>query len=213
MDKIIIIGAGGIGKETAFLIEQINECKHQWEIVGFVDDNIEIQNRVINGYKVLGSIEQIKYFEDIYVVCAISNYEIKKKIVNKMKSYNIRFANIIHPSVCISDTNAIGEGVIIYPGVIMTTNIRLGSHVIISPKCGIGHETIIEDYVSLLWNVNISGNDLLKEGCMLGSGCTVIQNKKVGKETIVGAGAVVIKDLPDRCTAVGIPAKPIKYFK
>ena len=81
---------------------------------------------------------------------------------------------------------------------------------IISPKCGVGHDTIIENYVSLLWNVNISGNDRIGEGVMFGSGSTIIQGKNVSMAAIIGAGAVVTKDIPAGATVVGIPAKVIK---
>ena len=106
-----------------------------------------------------------------------------------------------------------GEGTIIYEGVILTANIEIGNHVIISPKCGIGHDSIIKDYVSLLWNVNVSGNDLIEEGVMMGSGSTVIQGKKIGKGSIIGAGAVVVNDIESFSTAVGVPAKVIKSDK
>lgn len=208
MKDIVIIGAGGVGKETAWIIEQINDIKKEWNIVGFVDDNIEIHNSFINGYKVLGSVDYLLSIKkEIYVICAMANYKIKKMIVGKIgKSTNHKFANIIHPSVYIDRTIKIGNGSIIYPAVIMTTNITIGNHVIISPKTGIGHESIIEDYVSLLWNTNISGNDRLCEGCFIGSGATIIQNRIIGVGSIVGAGAVVIKDVNDDLTVIGCPA-------
>ena len=104
----------------------------------------------------------------------------------------------------------LGEGTIIYEGAILTTNIKVGNHVIISPKCGIGHDSIIKDYVSLLWNVNISGNDIIEEGVMMGSASTVIQGKRIGKGSTVGAGAVVIDNIDSYSTVVGVPAKVIK---
>lgn len=211
MEDIIIIGAGGVGKEVALLIEQINAYKPTWNIIGFIDDNIKIHNIEVNGYKVIGGINCIDEFENIYVVCAIANYHVKKKIINNIKNKKIKYANIIHPSVYIGKTSVLGEGVIIYPGVVMTTNIKIGNHVLISPKCGIGHEVIIGDYSSILWNVSISGNVEIGEGCFIGSGATIVQNIKIGIDTVIGAGAVVIRQLPGRCTAVGVPAKAIKF--
>jgi len=212
MQDIVIIGAGGVGKEVALLIEQINNKKLTYNLIGFIDDNSSLHGTQINGYKVLGGIEHLKTMHSpIYAVCAIANYKVKKNIINSLMSSSVHFANIIHPDVYISNTNSVGEGVIIYSGVIMTTNIKIGDHVIISPKCGIGHEALIENYVSLLWNVNVSGNVTIREGSLIGSGVTIIQNKIIGKASILGAGAVVIKDIPDNCTAVGMPAKVVNW--
>jgi sugar O-acyltransferase (sialic acid O-acetyltransferase NeuD family) len=210
MNDIVIIGAGGVGKEVAMLIEQINHVHPIWNLVGFLDDNIRIHNTYINGYKVLGGVDEIANYKNIFAVCAISSYKAKIKIINKLKNYNIRFPKIIHPSVYVPQYTVVGEGTIIYPGVIMTTNIDIGKHVIVSPNCGIGHEAIIGDFCSILWNVNIAGNVRINTGCMLGAGSTVIQNIKVGREATIGAGSVVVRDLPEGCTAVGVPARVIK---
>ncbi|MBC8060001.1 MAG: acetyltransferase [Clostridiaceae bacterium] len=212
MKDIIIIGAGGVGREVAFLIEQINEKEPTWNILGFLDDNPVIHNTYINGYRVIGEIDGINTIPDVYVTCALTGFEVKRKIVENLIKTNKKFANLIHPSVTISSTNSLGEGVIIYPGVVMTTNISIGNYVVLSPNCGIGHESVIEDYTSVLWNVNISGNVSVGMGCLLGTGSTIIQNIKVGRETTIGAGAVVVNDLPERCTVVGVPAKIIKIF-
>ena len=212
MQDIVIIGAGGVGKEVALLIEQINEKAPTWNLLGFIDDNSILHGVQINGYTVLGGIEYLNnMISVVYTVCAIANYKVKRAIISNIKKINVYFANIIHPDVYISNTNLIGEGVIIYPGVIMTTNIKIGNHVLISPKCGIGHEVVIEDYVSLLWNVNVSGKVKIGEGALIGSGVTIIQYKVIGEESIIGAGAVVIGDIPENCTAVGLPAKSIKF--
>lgn len=214
MQDIVIIGAGGVGKEVALLIEQINKVAPTWKLLGFMDDNSVLHGTQINGYTVLGGIGYLNTMTSVvYTVCAIANYKVKKSIIDRLKNKNVFFANIIHPDVYISNTNLIGEGVIIYPGVIMTTNIKIGNHVLISPKCGIGHEVVIVDYVSLLWNVNVSGNVKIGEGGLIGSGVTIIQNKVIGKESVVGAGAVVIEDISDGCTAVGVPAKVVKIHK
>lgn len=206
MKDIVIIGAGGVGRETAWIIEQINIRKPAWNIIGFVDDNEEIWNSEINGYKVLGNLSCLNYLENKpYVIIAIANYKIKKSIVNKLED-RFQFATIIHPDVYLNRTVEIGNGSIVYPGVIMTTNISIGNHVIVSPKCGIGHDSVIKDYVSLLWNVNVSGFDVIEEGVLIGSGATIIQGRNIGKGAIVGAGAVVIRDIENNSTNVGVPS-------
>ncbi|WP_302537597.1 acetyltransferase [Clostridium saudiense] len=213
MKNIVIIGAGGVGREVSLIIQQINELEPTWNLLGFIDDNTDNWGKVINGYSVIGGIDSLEFLSnDTYIVIAIANYEVKKKIVNKVNN-KFKFATIVHPKVWIHDYMTVGQGTIIYEGAILTVNIEIGNHVIISPKCGVGHDSIIKDYVSLLWNVNVSGNDLIEEGVMMGSGSTVIQGKKIGKGSIIGAGAVVVNDIESFSTAVGVPAKVIKSDK
>ena len=209
MKDLIIIGVGGVGREAALIAEEINEQSKQWNILGFVDDNKDVQNTYINGYPVLGKSDYLQnYDKEVYVVCAISNYKVKKRIISKLKANsNIKFATLIHPSVKLNKHIKIGEGCIVYQNVIMTVNIEVGDNVIISPKCGIGHDSVIDDYVTLLWNVNVSGNVKIKEGATMGSGSTVIQGLTIGEGSFVGAGACVIRDVEDNKTAVGVPTR------
>ena len=209
MKDLIIIGVGGVGREAALIAEEINEQTQEWNILGFVDDNESVQNTYINGYPVLGKSQYLQNYKDeVYVFCGISNYKVKKKIISKLKeNQNIKFATLIHPSVKLNRHIKIGEGCIIYQNVIMTVNIEIGDHVIISPKCGIGHDSKIHDYVTLLWNVNVSGNVDIKEGATMGSGSTVIQGLTIGEGSFVGAGACVIRDVEDNKTAVGVPTR------
>ncbi len=212
MQDLVIIGAGGVGREVAWIVEQINNVKATFNLIGFIDDSAELHGNSINGYKILGDVNYLLGMKkDINVVCAIANYKIKKSIMEKLNLRQFQHTSIIHPDVYINSTNAIGKGCVIYPGVIITTNTKIGDYVIISPKCGIGHEAIIEDYCSILWNVSVSGNVKIDEGCLIGSGATIIQGRRIGRETIVGAGSVVIREIPEKCTAVGIPAKVIKF--
>lgn len=209
MKDLIIIGVGGVGREAALIAEEINEQSQEWNILGFVDDNESVQNTYINGYPVLGKSDYLQnYKEEVYVFCGISNYKVKKKIISKLKeNQNIKFATLIHPSVKLNKHIKIGEGCIIYQNVIMTVNIEIGDHVIVSPKCGIGHDSKVHDYVTLLWNVNVSGNVDIKEGATMGSGSTVIQGLTIGEGSFVGAGACVIRNVDDDKTAVGVPTR------
>lgn len=209
MKDLIIIGVGGVGRESALIAEEINEQDKQWNILGFVDDNEDVQNTYINGYLVLGRSDYLQnYDKEVYVVCAISNYKEKRQIISKVKANShIKFATLIHPSVKLNKHIKIGEGCIVYQNVIMTVNIEVGDHVIISPKCGIGHDSVIDNYVTLLWNVNVSGNVKIKEGATMGSGSTVIQGLTIGEGSFVGAGACVIRDVEDNKTAVGVPTR------
>ena len=208
MEEIVIVGAGGVGKEVLWIIEQINNIKPTYKVLGFIDDDKAKKNEELLGYKVLGDLEylkEIKYKGN--VIIAIANYKVKKSIVKKLKNLKVKFSIIKHPNVKLHESVEIGEGTIIYEGAIISPNVKIGKQVIISPKCGIGHDSIIEDYVALLWNVSISGNDFIEEGTLFGSGSIIIQGKRVKKGSIIGAGAVVVKDIDKNGIYKGIPAR------
>ncbi|SKB40329.1 sugar O-acyltransferase, sialic acid O-acetyltransferase NeuD family [Acetoanaerobium noterae] len=212
MKNIVIIGAGGFGREVAWLIEDINKENKEWNIVGFVDDNQDIQGTEVNGYKVVGNINWLKE-QELYVVNAIGDPITKKKIIEKLDSSKNQYPVLIHPNVVFSDSVNFGEGSIICAGNIITVNIEIGKHVIVNLDCTIGHDAIIGDYSTVLPSVNISGFVETEECVSIGTGSAVIQGVNIGRNTVVGAGAVVVKDLPANCTAVGSPAKPIKFHE
>lgn len=210
LKNIIIIGAGGVGREAALIVKQINEVCATWNILGFIDDDKNRWGEQIHGFTILGDIN---YLMDLTintsVIVAVSNYKLKKNLIEALKG-KFPFATLIHPRVQLHDYMTVGVGTIIYEGAILSIDIEIGNHVLISPKCGIGHNSVIKDYSSLLWNVNISGNDILEEGSFVGSGATVVQGLSIGKGALIGAGAVVLKDVPAYATAVGVPARIIK---
>ncbi len=215
MKDLIIIGASGFGREVAWLVERINEKDSTWNILGFIDDNHEIQNTLIDGYKVIGTTEDVGQYPDTFFICAVGASKTREKIINKVKEYNpnIKFGTVIDPSVEMSNRVKIGEGTIICAHTIITVDISIGSHVIINLDCTIGHDAVLKDYVTLYPSVNVSGNTNIGHAVELGTGMQIIQGKTVGDYSIIGAGAVVVKDIPEKCTAVGSPAKPIKFFE
>lgn len=215
MKDLVIIGASGFGREVAWLVERINKVEPTWNLIGFVDDNAEIQNTVINGYRVLGTSDDVIKYPDTYYICAVGASRTRERIINRVKQINpnIKFGTVIDPSVEVSDLVTIGEGTIICANTIITVNISIGSHVIINLDCTVGHDAILNDFVTLYPSVNVSGMTNIGYCSELGTGMQIIQGKTVGEYSIVGAGAVVVKDIPSRCTAVGSPAKPIKFFE
>ena len=211
MNDLYIIGAGGFGREVAWLVERINEVEPTWNLKGFIDDNEEIWSKKFDDYPVCGGCEYLKKQENAYVVCAVGAARVRKMIVEKLAGSKVKFANVIDPSVVMSKRVNLGEGVIICAGTIITVDVTIGNHVIINLDCTLGHDDVIESYVTMYPSVNVSGCVNVGESAELGTGTQIIQGKNIGDKTIIGAGAVVVKDIPADCTAVGSPAKPIKF--
>lgn len=213
MKNLYIIGAGGFGREVAWLVERINGVNKEWNLKGFIDDNESVHNTTEGGYQVKGGCDYlINLQEEVWVCCAVGNANVREKIISKFSDcQHIKWAILIDPSVIQSKRVVVGEGTIICAGTIITVDIEIGKHVIINLDCTIGHDDVIEDFVTIYPSVNVSGNVYVERNVELGTGTQIIQGKKIGRNTIVGAGSVVVKDLPEKCTVVGSPAKPIKY--
>lgn len=214
MKDIIIVGAGGFGREVAWLIERINQNKPEWNLLGFIDDDLsKIGLSVIDGHTVLGNVDFLTdYKQPISVVCSIAAPSVRKRIIQYCKTNpNTSFPTLIAPSVITGKNINVGEGCIICANTIVTIDVQIGSFCIINLACTIGHDAVLQDYVTVYPTVNISGHVCIGESTEIGTGTQIIQGISVGNNTVVGAGSVVVKDLPDRCTAVGVPAKPIKF--
>lgn len=209
---IVIIGAGGFGKEIAWLIERINTIDPIWNLLGFVDDDNTKVGQNCFGLPVLGTINWLNnQSNDLSVVGAIGNPIVRQSVISRIKKH--KFATLVDPSVICSESVRIGEGSIICAGSILTVDINIGTHTIINLDCAVGHDAVLGNFVTLYPSVNISGNVNVKECAEIGTGVQIIQGVIVGERTVVGAGAVVVQDLPSKCTAVGAPAKPIKFHK
>lgn len=213
MKKIAIVGSGGFAREVLTLINDINKQSPIYEFIGFVDSD---KSKKIHSYPIIGSDDEVNMItEPLSLVIAVGEPELKKKIRNKYTSPHIDFPTLIHPSVLIGDKNSvyIGEGCVICAGCIITTDIEINNFVTLNLMCTVGHDTIIGNYSSFMPSVNISGEVKINEGVYVGTGAKIINQIEIGEQTIVGAGAVVARTLPSRCTAVGIPAKVIKYHE
>ena len=215
MKDLIMIGSGGLGRETAWTAERINAVKPEWNILGYIDDNIQVQGREFDGYRVIGTTAAVTKYPDAYYVCAIGSARIRRLVVEKIKSLApVKFATLIDPAcVCSRDRVDFGEGNIICANTYITLDIKIGNHVYIGGNATVGHDAVIGDFVTLYPAANVSGSTRIGHGCEIGTGAQVIQGLSVGNGTIVGAGSVVVRNLPPDCTAVGVPAKPIKFHE
>jgi sugar O-acyltransferase (sialic acid O-acetyltransferase NeuD family) len=213
LKDLVIVGAGGLGREIAWLTERINAKEPQWNLLGFLDDDPALHGKSVNGYPVIGGCQDIPAKGELFAVCAIGAAAVRQKVTDRLKDIapTLRFATLIDPCAVVSPRVTVGEGAVICAGAVVTVDISIGKHVLISSACTVGHDTVLSDHVTLYPGANVAGNVLLERGVEVGTGAQIIQGKRVGAHAIIGAGAVVVGDLPDRCTAVGVPARPIKF--
>lgn len=212
LTPLVIIGAGGFGRETLDVAEAINAQTPTYDIRGFIVDAAYGQpGTIINGQPILGGFDWLAAHHDtVHAVCAVGDPAVRRRMVVKAQALGIRFASLVHPSVVMTRWVTIGVGAVVCAGVILTNQIRIGQHVQLNLLSAIGHDVTIEDFVTLLPGATISGNVLLQEGAYVGASAVTIEKRTIGAWSIVGAGAVVIRDVPANTTAVGNPANVIK---
>lgn len=205
MKNIVIVGASGFAQEIKWLIDRINFVTPCWNFLGYIDKKANVGN-VIGDDAYLHS-----YSKKLHVVIAIADTALRSRLAEFFRDNRmLKFPNLIDPSVILSESVLMGEGNVICAGSILTVGVRLGDFCIMNLDCTVGHEVVMEDFVTVNPGVNISGNVRLAKGVNLGTGSQILQGRYIGANTVIGAGSVVLEDLPNDCTAVGVPAKIIK---
>ncbi len=208
MKDLAIFGAGGFGRETAWLIQEVNQVRDSWNLLGFFDDGRKL-GTLVDGLPVLGGISELnEYPGHLDVVIAIADPAVRQSLVSKITNKRVGYPSVIHPTALIgAPGNVIGRGCIITAGVILTTGIGIGDFSILNLSTTIGHDVVLEPYTSIMPQCSISGNVRIGTGCFVGAGARILQGVSLGEGCVVGAGAVVTKNFPARARVVGVPAR------
>ncbi len=210
MKEIVIVGSGGFAKEVAFLIDEINKKKPQWEILGYIDKKVGGYN---GKYRVFNHDEWLlKTGKEVNVVFGIGDPELINKLARKFKeNSNLKFPNLIHPNV-IGDWERIslGEGNIVCAGNIFTTGIKIGSFNIFNIDSTIGHDVMLGSCNVINPSVNISGGIEVGDEVLIGTGCQILQYVKIASHSVIGAGSLVRKEISEPGVYVGVPATKLR---
>lgn len=212
MTDVVILGAGGFAREAYGVFVDDNRNKRKWNVLGFIDDNPEQHGRMLCDLPVLGGFDWLraKRRRKLQALCAVGAPRTRKLLVDRATGMGIEFCTVVHPAAHVSRWVEIGPGTIITGGSILTTQIKIGSHVLLNLNCTVGHDTVIGPFCTMNPGCNISGCVRLGEGVDMGTGAVIIQGKSIGDWSVIGAGAVVTDNIPSHVTAVGVPCKVIK---
>lgn len=199
--QVILIGAGGNAKVIADIV--IKCCDN---LLGFLDD--DKVGKTVLGFPVLGIVEDVRnYCHEAEFLIAIGNNRIRKNVAEQ---YPLQWYTAIHPTVQLgSDTN-IGKGTTIMANAVVNASARVGEHCIINTGAVVEHDTIIGDFVHISPHATLCGGVKIGELTHIGASATVKNMVSVCSNVTVGAGGVVVKDISQSGTYVGVPAKWLK---
>jgi sugar O-acyltransferase (sialic acid O-acetyltransferase NeuD family) len=206
---LLILGAGGFGRETAEAVRALNAERPRWDLLGFLDDDPSLRGREMDGLPVLGPLAGLERFGDASLVVSVGNpdnYGARKRIVERLGLPPSRYTTIVHPAAVIPPSAHLDVGTVVLATAVATTGIRVGAHVVVMPGVVLTHDCRVDDYATLAAGVRLAGGVQVREGAYLGAGVLVREHRTVGPWALVGMGAVVTKDVPAGEVWAGVPA-------
>jgi sugar O-acyltransferase (sialic acid O-acetyltransferase NeuD family) len=211
--RLVIIGAGGFGREVLDVIEAINLDSPSnetppFEVIGFLADSTP-ENHLLEPYGVkhIGPISHLAELpEDVRYVIGIGDPAFRRKVDEQFQARSCPV--LVHPSVTQGREVQLGPGTIVCSHVSLTNHIKMGRHVHVNINSTVGHDVTLGDYVTMSPLVAISGNVTAEAGAFFGTGCNVNPRLTVGEGAVVGTGAAVVRNVEAWTTVVGVPAKP-----
>lgn len=209
MNKVIVIGAGSVGK---FIAYNLNHFEGDFEIVGFLDDDQEKHHQSISGYKVIGNISLLKEYsgKGYSLVIGIAFPKIKAQILKDILLLDFHYPNFIAKSAWLSKDIQLGKGCIIYPGTSINYECQIEDFVVINMNCSLGHNCDVGAYSSLAPGVNFGGHTKVGKGVEVGIGAATKQNVVIDDYAIIGGQSMVVTSVSSGDIVAGIPAKSIK---
>lgn len=214
VSKTIIIGAGTGARLLLNLFSQF--YKGEIKVVGLIDDNKNLQGKIVEGVKVIGTsndlerIAKSKKADSFIVGIGCSNMHARKELFEKAKKLGLKPVNAIHKTAVIDKTAELGKGITIFANATVNTGAKIKDNVTIYSGAVVEHDCVLEEHVYISPGVCIAGTVHVGKNTFIGIGANIIQGIRIGENSVIGAGACVLEDIPKNVVAAGVPAKVIR---
>jgi sugar O-acyltransferase (sialic acid O-acetyltransferase NeuD family) len=207
---LVIVGAGGFGRECLDIVEALNEDGAGISFLGFVDDGGGDPDLLARRHVAcLGPVHDAADHAARYVI-AIGDGSVRTTIAARLTAAGMAAPVLVHPQATLGSACTVGAGMILNAGARATTNVTFGDHVQLHANAAVGHDAVLEDAVSVFPGATVSGAVVLEREVTIGTGANVLPGVRVGARSFVGAGAVVVADVPADTVVAGVPARVIR---
>lgn len=205
MTSLLIVGAGGHG----LVVADAAERSGRWREIFFLDDHPDKHH--CGTWEVVGTLSALAGFppDRFQVAVAIGHNATRCRVLQGLVAGDYRTPPIIHPAAVVSDSATVGEGSVVFAGAILNALAVIGVGCILNTACTVDHECVIQRGVHISPGAHLAGGVTVGELSWIGMGVSIIQGRLLGRDVVVGAGSVVLHDLPDGSRVVGVPARPI----
>jgi sugar O-acyltransferase (sialic acid O-acetyltransferase NeuD family) len=224
LTPLVIVGAGGLGRETVAAVRAVNAVAPTWGLLGFLDDGVALAGQHVDGVPVLGPTSLLA--EGSLALPGGDRVPLPNVVIatGSPRSFNSRaaiaarldpattYASIVHPTAVLANGTVVGPGSVLLAHVVTTAPVAIGRHVAMMPQVVITHDDSIGDHVTLGAGVKLAGGVTVGEGAYLGAGALVREHLTIGAGALVGMGAVVTHDVPTGEVWVGNPARRLRAF-
>jgi sugar O-acyltransferase (sialic acid O-acetyltransferase NeuD family) len=210
---LIVLGAGGLGREIADIARAMNQERAEWDILGFLDDDQTLSGSHVNDLPVLGGFDQLHRFDYAQIALALAtprDVELRARVSEQLACAPSRLATLVHPSASISETCTVGTGSVLFAGVVATANVTIGRQVVAMPHVVFTHDDVVDDFATFGAGARIAGRVHVGRCAYVGAGALVRENVRVGAAALVGMGSVVTRDVPPGETWAGVPATRLR---
>lgn len=205
---LVIVGAGGFGREVAQLVRDLARAGDDTALLGFVDGDAALRGAAPGGLPVLGDDDWLIARTDVDAACGIGLPAIRRRVATRLAAAGIAFVRLVHPAASVGDTVDLGPGSIVCAGAVVTADVHTGPHVQINPCAAVMHDVRLGAFTTVAPGATLCGGVAVGELCLIGAGAVIRPGVRVGPGATVGVGAVVTRDVADGATVAGSPARP-----
>ena len=204
---LVVLGASGHAREVAEVIGQVAARDPSWgHLAGMLDDRPELHGKLVGGHTVLSGIAGYQG-RGVRAVLGVGYPETKHRVLKIANESGFDWPILVHPRSELGSRVTLGRGVFIQAGCVITCDVDIGDFVTLNVSATVSHDVRIGDLATLSPGVHLGGCVTVEQGALLGIGAAVKQGVRIGMWSVVGAGAVVVDDVPDNAVVVGVPAR------